>query len=793
MANINSDFPKEATCADVTYYRTYSRVNNGVRETFLNDTVPRCLNGIYRTGHLTKEEKSLLKSYLENEIVFPSGRWMWVGGTKWLEEPENWPGAYNCTGTNIDAVETFGKLMDLAMQGCGTGANLEKKYIDQLPTIQTKLKVNVVGEFGSIPKSKRLEETKCELFEETKQDCRIIVGDSRKGWVKAYQLLINFATSETPEKETEISVDLSHIRPKGERLKGFGGVSNPFKLKELFPRVAEILNGSLDRQMNAEECCLLIDEAASAVVAGNVRRSAGIRQFDEDEPLLKLGLWQQDGQGNFSIDPKRSALRMANHTRVFHRKPTFEELREAIALQVQCGEGAVQYAPEAVARANADLLDTEDKKKEFLHQYNHPSQSGSQYLEHLLREQGIEITADVDREINHRMERYSLNPCSEIIGSNFFCNLGELHANRLDPDDEEQQKEAAYANGLWTAPLLERGFVDSRYQGSREKDPIVGPSITGLFDFFVHKFGVDWLRWWLVDRKDGWTPRSIDWETMSRSGKEAVKDFVQKSRHESDAFRQEEKRILKEWRDSAVEAVTKYCQRNGLKTPYRITCVKPSGTQSLLTNASPGWHPPKAIRYIRRITVGKDDQVGLAALDAGYLVVPSQSDIDEHGNLLKDPFDSRCSEWLIEIPTKVSWADLPGIEEEGIDPYDFSVKAQYDFFMTVQQNWTDHNTSATLELHESEIDDLATLIFNTVQHDGGYISGAILQKFDPRTSSFPRLPFEPIDEDEYCRRVQEVASRCQVDSFKEALDKNSDAFAETTGPSGCDSTGCTLA
>ena len=39
------------------------------------------------------------------------------------------------------------------------------------------------------------------------------------------------------------------------------------------------------------------------------------------------------------------------------------------------------------------------------------------------------------------------------------------------------------------ACLLNHRFEVERYRQSREWDPIVGVSFTGLFDFFVHAFG----------------------------------------------------------------------------------------------------------------------------------------------------------------------------------------------------------------------------------------------------------------------------------------------------------------
>jgi ribonucleotide reductase class II len=89
-------------------------------------------------------------------------------------------------------------------------------------------------------------------------------------------------------------------------------------------------------------------------------------------------------------------------------------------------------------------------------------------------------------------------------------------------------------------------------------------------------------------------------------------------------------------------------------------------------------------------------------------VVPSQSDKDENGNLLNDPFDPRCTEWLVEMPVEVSWANVPGADEVAIER--FTALAQFDFYMQVQKHYTAHNTSATIELREPEIEPLAEKI-----------------------------------------------------------------------------------
>jgi ribonucleotide reductase class II len=216
--------------------------------------------------------------------------------------------------------------------------------------------------------------------------------------------------------------------------------------------------------------------------------------------------------------------------------------------------------------------------------------------------------------------------------------------------------------------------------------------------------------------------------------------------------------------------------------------IKSHNTKSLLTGASPGWHPPKAQQFIRRITFRKNDPVALACIDFGYSVVPSQSDKDENGNLLDNPFDERCTEWLVEIPVAVSWANLPGVD---VDISKFSVLAQFDFYMQVQKYYTTHNTSATLELRQNEIGALSRAIYDSIENNDGYISAAILSRFDD-FQSYPRLPFEPISKDKYLQLVKEVNQRKTNDDFLNALHKYDNGFDDQSGPAPCDSDKCLL-
>ena len=750
------DFPATAPAANPVFYRTYSRRTPNGRESW-SQVGSRNLDGLQKLGNLTEDELTLMARMQAEKKALPSGRWLWIGGTPWIEKPENFSGSYNCTSTNLVDWEAFGLMMDLAMMGCGTGAIIEPRLIDQLPIVQNTLNVVSVSNIGITPAESRQDACTHSIDGNKVQ---IKVGDTRRGWVDSYQLLLELSSDPQFNGGTvEIAVDLNDVRPVGETLKGFGGMANPVKLKDLYGRVARLLNKAIGRRLSSVECCLLIDEAAVTIVAGNIRRSAGMRQFAADDHAAasaKDNLWQQDGEGNWRIDPERDSLRMANHTRVYHTRPTKEVVHAAVTKQFMSGEGAIQFAPEAIARSNADLLKTPELRQEFIEIYC--DQGRDEAGRWLCTNHGEMSEAELD----HRLSRYGLNPCGEILGADFHCNLAEVHLNQIDPSDEKGQADAFRAGALSVACLLNHRFEVERYRQSREWDPIVGVSFTGLFDFFVHAFGTEWLNWWEAGRPD--TEQGL-------------------------AFKSQEAAYLARWKAIVNETVWEYCDREGLRRPNRCTTVQPAGTKSLLTGAAPGWHPPKAQRFIRRITFRKDDPVAMACMDYGYTIVPSQSDKDEEGRLLNDPFDPRCTEWLVEIPTEVSWANLPGAD--AVDINGFSAMAQFDFYMQVQRHYTAHNTSATIEFRENEIEPIAEALFKAMNNGEGYISAALLARFDAN-ATFPRLPFEPINAETYEKLQSEVVERRVSSNFFDALQRYDQGELTEAGPAGCDSDKCLL-
>lgn len=255
-------FPTSAPLANLQFLRSYSRqIPNTSRKESWDQVCDRTVGALSKLGKYTREERQLVDSMQRQLFALPSGRWLWVGGTPWLDRPENVYGAYNCSSINIVDWDSFGLLMELAMMGCGTGAVLEERFINQLPPVRNRLVLQVTGMPGQVLPELRNDNTvvlRSNHFagEIPSNDVVITVGDSRQGWASSYQSLLELACEEGWDGPIRVQVDVGNVRGTGEVLKGFGGVANPSKLPALYEKVAQILDGAHGRRLNSAKTAI---------------------------------------------------------------------------------------------------------------------------------------------------------------------------------------------------------------------------------------------------------------------------------------------------------------------------------------------------------------------------------------------------------------------------------------------------------------------------------------------------------------------------------------------------------
>lgn len=744
-------------CGDPVFFRTYSRVKeNGTKENWL-EVVERTIEGLPGVELIPSKVVEELKDLQRSVKFTTAGRWLWIGGTGYIESTGSTMAAFNCVSLSIDSWKDIVRNFEFLLNGSGVGTSVELSNLSKLRPVVNELELSIIGEFGSKPS---IESTTIDI-NSTTDIVTIVVGDSREGWVKAYEHLINLATMYYPDsiasEAFHVVLDISHIRKAGTRIKGFGGTAQPGRLPDMFIVTTKLLNSLAGKVIDSLTICKILGEAGLCVMVGGVRRSARINLGSPEDELFtasKDNLWVQNAEGKWVVDPERNSLRMANHTRVYHTKPSLEVIHEAVTKQYHSGEGAIMYAPEAIARCNADVLPTREDKNTFISKYNESPSAAQVYLNSLVPNASA-------YELEHRIGRYLGNPCFEVLGKDFVCSLSMVHLENIDPTNRDEQERVFRAAAIANTCLLRLQFKDEKMQRSRELDPIVQVTFTGLFDFLVKAMGEDWLAWWMAGRPLDWVGTTYTAEQM----------LARESEH------------LNLWREVVEATVAEYSKLLGVPKPNRTTGVQPSGSKSLLSGGAPGWHPPKSQYYTRRITFSKNDPVALACIDYGYKVVPSQNDKDESGALLDDPFDERVSDWLVEIPCCCPWVDTVS-GEWSIEKA--PVNSQWSLYMQVQKHYSTFNVSSTIELEESEIDALSRLMWEAIELDEGYVSTALLAKFD---APFPRLPFEKIHKEAYDLAMAEVkARRTSTTDFHELVNRyvNEDGVGEA----GCESGFC---
>ena len=274
----------QKTIAASRYARYIPELNR--RETW-EETVDRMVTYLQsKTPGLDKEFKDIKQAVLNLEIM-PSMRLMMSAGEAC--ERDN-IAAYNCSYLAINSKRAFSECLYILMNGTGVGFSCERQEISKLPELPIGL-------------------TKC--------DDVIVVADSKLGWAKAFKkLLSSLWEGDIP------TIDYSHVRPAGARLKTFGGrASGPEPLKRLFDFVTETFQHAKGRKLTSLEVHDIVCMIGEIVVVGGVRRSALISLSNLTDKRMreaKMGAWYND-----------FAYRgLANNSVAYTEKPDMETYME---------------------------------------------------------------------------------------------------------------------------------------------------------------------------------------------------------------------------------------------------------------------------------------------------------------------------------------------------------------------------------------------------------------------------------------------------------------------------------
>lgn len=251
----------------VTYKRTYARPRADGQSEEWWETCARVVEGVYtiqrwhaRRHHLpwswAKARRSAEQMYrLMFDFKFlPPGRGLWMMGTEYVER---YGGAAlnNCafvSTANIanDFAAPFTFLMDMSMLGVGVGGDTRGAGM-----------VTIVEPVWDV--------------------ATLRIDDSRDGWIAALRSVLN-AYVDQRASMPRLSYDL--IRPAGEPIKGFGGISaGPEPLRLMFNRIHALLTARVGQPITSTDIADLFNIIGACVVSGNVRRSAEILLGSPDD------------------------------------------------------------------------------------------------------------------------------------------------------------------------------------------------------------------------------------------------------------------------------------------------------------------------------------------------------------------------------------------------------------------------------------------------------------------------------------------------------------------------------
>jgi ribonucleoside-triphosphate reductase len=378
----------------------------GRRETWA-ETVDRYVDFMVTTleknndYRMSADERASIRTAILEHKVMPSMRALMTSGP--ALERENLAG-YNCSFISVDSPRAFDESLYVLMNGTGLGFSVTQEGVNKLPVID-------------------------DTFYRT--DTTIVVADSKLGWAKAMKELVAMLyTGQIP------FIDTSKVRPKGARLKTFGGrASGPEPLREVFDFFIRTFQNAAGRKLNTLECHDLMCKIAEIVVVGGVRRAALISLSDLNDNKLakaKSGEW-------WTANGQRS---LANNSAIYATKPDVET---------------------------------------FLAEWSNLIESKS-------GERGIFNLDSIRKHINGFGRRDAskvegINPCGEIpLRPNGLCNLTEVIVEAEDTKETVMEKiRIAIILGTYQSTLTNFKYLRKSWRENAEEERLLGVSLTGQF------------------------------------------------------------------------------------------------------------------------------------------------------------------------------------------------------------------------------------------------------------------------------------------------------------------------
>ena len=271
---------------------------------------------------------------------------------------------------------------------------------------------------------------------------------------------------------------------------------------------------------------------------------------------------------------------------------------------------------------------------------------------------------------------FGCNPCSEIILRPYqFCNLSEVVVRQNDTLDTLKEKvRLATILGTFQATLTNFKYLRKIWKDNTEEERLLGVSLTGIMD-----------------------------NPMTSKAGERLNV------------------LLGMLKDEAVRTNEAMAKQLGIPQSTAVTCVKPSGTVSQLTDAASGIHARHNPYYIRTVRGDNKDPLTQFLISQG---IPSEPDVMKPD-----------STTVFSFPMQSPLGAITRTQMNAIE--------QLELWLTYQRYWCEHKPSVTISVKENEWMDVGAWVYKHFDE----VSGISFLPFSEHT--YQQAPYQDIDKDEY--------------------------------------------
>ena len=280
--------------------------------------------------------------------------------------------------------------------------------------------------------------------------------------------------------------------------------------------------------------------------------------------------------------------------------------------------------------------------------------------------------------------KFGTNPCSEIILRPYqFCNLSEVIVRADDTEETLKDKvKVATILGTLQSTMTDFRYLRNVWKKNTEEEALLGVSMTGIMDCKL---------------------------TNGSTGTEKLG------------------KLLETLKAVAVKTNKKWAETLGVNQSVAITCVKPSGTVSQLTDSASGIHPRFSDYYVRTVRADKKDPLATAMIEAGF---PHEEDV------------MNMSNWVFSFPQKAP--------NKAVTVESMGAMEQLYLWKIYQDHWCEHKPSMTCYYN----DDNFFAVCQWIWENFDSVSGI---SFLPEAEHvYKQAPYQKIDKVEYTKLLKEM-------------------------------------